>query len=231
MLERAQREARQAAQLAAQQQGAFSQEQIKKLNDEVNTLSEKLAEAHAKSERAKSMAQQTKAGHVYIISNIGSFGENIYKIGMTRRLDPYDRIDELSSASVPFFFDAHAVIYCDDAPALESELHKKFADKRVNLVNSRKEFFRVTLEEIKQEVKTKFPKAEFSTYPEAEEFRKTMALQNNNRFHSVVVEKSHVSVTDVPMSAQAQSKVSPNVPGSLVFGSPKDTSPAALNFD
>jgi hypothetical protein len=113
-------------------------------------LTEKLKLAEEKSQRALSMAQQTKSGQVYIISNIGSFGENVYKIGMTRRLEPHDRIRELGDASVPFEFDIHAMIYSDDAPALEHELHKKFITNQVNKINARKEFFKVQLKDIRK---------------------------------------------------------------------------------
>ena len=113
-----------------------------------------------------------RAGYVYIISNVGSFGENVYKIGMTRRLEPQDRIDELSDASVPFNFDVHAMIFTDDAPALEAALHNAFADKKVNLVNHRREFFNVTLDEIKKVVKDNYDKTvEFIETPDAEQFR------------------------------------------------------------
>lgn len=119
-----------------------------------------------------------RAGYVYVISNIGSFGENIYKIGMTRRLDPQDRVDELGDASVPFTFDVHAMIFSDDAPALENALHKAFDDKKVNLVNNRKEFFNVTLDEIKAEVKKHQEKMiEIKDIPEAEQFRETLMLR------------------------------------------------------
>ena len=96
-----------------------------------------------------------KAGYVYVISNIGSFGPNVYKIGMTRRLDPQDRVDELGDASVPFNFDVHAMIFSDDAPALEAALHRAFEDRKINMVNTRREFFNVTLDEIKEVVKKK----------------------------------------------------------------------------
>ena len=109
-----------------------------------------LAEAHAKTERARAMAEMTKSGYVYIISNIGSFGEEVVKIGLTRRLDPDDRVRELGDASVPFGFDTHAMIYSDEAPALENALHREFADRRINASNMRKEFFRVGLEESKR---------------------------------------------------------------------------------
>ena len=119
-----------------------------------------------------------RAGYVYIISNIGAFGENIYKIGMTRRLDPNDRIVELSGASVPFKFDIHAMIFSDDAPKLEAELHNHFADKKVNLVNSRKEFFNVSLEEIKQVVCQYHDKSvDFVEVPDAEQYRKSLMMK------------------------------------------------------
>lgn len=113
-----------------------------------------------------------RAGYVYIISNIGSFGKDVYKIGMTRRLDPQDRIDELGSASVPFNFDVHAMIFSDDAPALEAALHRAFEDKKVNMVNHRREFFHVTLDEIKDVIKKNFDKTvEFIDVPDAEQYR------------------------------------------------------------
>lgn len=123
------------------------------------------------------MAQQTKRGHVYVISNIGSFGENIYKIGMTRRLDPMDRIRELGDASVPFPFDVHAIIFSEDAPSLENELHKAFESKRVNLVNPRKEFFNVTLDEIEKIVHKNNASIEFTQLAEARDYRETNALK------------------------------------------------------
>lgn len=127
-------------------------EQASKYQEKIGALEEALIEAELKGQKALSMAQQTKRGHVYVISNIGSFGENIFKIGMTRRLDPQDRIDELGSASVPFLFDVHAMIHSDDAPAMENSLHVLFNEKRTNLVNKRKEFFNVSLDEIKKAV-------------------------------------------------------------------------------
>ncbi|RTK00129.1 DUF4041 domain-containing protein [Campylobacter jejuni] len=109
-----------------------------------------LKEAEERKQRAISMAQITKKGFIYIISNLGSFGENVYKIGMTRRLDPMDRVIELGDASVPFRFDVHAIIECDNAPQLEYDLHNFLSHKRVNAINLRKEFFRVSIEEIEQ---------------------------------------------------------------------------------
>lgn len=120
-----------------------------------------------------------KAGYVYIISNIGAFGENVYKIGMTRRLDPQERIDELGDASVPFKFDVHAMIFTDDAPKLENALHHAFENKKVNLVNQRREFFNVTLEEIKEVVKQNFDKTvEFIDTAEAEQYRVSMKMKS-----------------------------------------------------
>ncbi len=119
-----------------------------------------------------------KAGYVYIISNIGAFGENIYKIGMTRRLDPQERIDELSDASVPFNFDIHAMIFSDNAPALETALHKAFENKKLNMVNQRREFFNVTLDEIKAVVMKNFDKSvEFIEVPEAEQYRTSLKMK------------------------------------------------------
>ena len=118
--------------------------------DKIRELEEKLKALAADKENVLQREQNTRAGFVYIISNIGSFGENIFKIGMTRRLDPMERISELSSASVPFPFDVHALIFSEDAPALETLLHHHFQNNQVNKVNVRKEFFRVDLDEIKQ---------------------------------------------------------------------------------
>lgn len=119
-----------------------------------------------------------RAGYVYIISNIGAFGENVYKIGMTRRLEPQERIDELGDASVPFNFDVHAMIFSDDAPALETALHKAFEDRKLNMVNQRREFFNATLEEIKEVVKKNFDKTvEFIDVPDAEQYRISMRMK------------------------------------------------------
>lgn len=153
-----------------------SGEKLDKLQEKINDLNKQLAEAHEKSERAKSMAEQTKSGHVYVISNIGSFGENVYKIGMTRRLEPLDRVKELGDASVPFLFDVHAMIYSDNAPQLENSLHKVFDQKRLNLVNNRKEFFRVALNEIQEEVSKISPEAEFIETAEARQYRESQAI-------------------------------------------------------
>lgn len=126
-----------------------------------------------------------KAGYVYVISNIGAFGENIFKIGMTRRLDPQERIDELGDASVPFKFDIHAMIFSDNAPQLEAALHRAFENQKVNMINNRREFFKVTLKEIEEVVKINYDKSvDFIKIAPAEQFRESLKLKerltNNN---------------------------------------------------
>lgn len=121
-----------------------------------------------------------RAGYVYVISNVGSFGKDIYKIGMTRRLDPQDRVDELGDASVPFNFDVHAMIFSDDAPALESALHKAFEDRKVNMVNTRREFFNVSLDEIKKVIQDNYDKTvEFIDFPDAEQYRMSLKMKES----------------------------------------------------
>lgn len=154
---------------------------LEQLKAKMDMLEQELKEAHEKNQRAKSMAELTKAGHVYIISNIGSFGEKVYKIGMTRRLDPLDRVKELGDASVPFIFDVHAMIYSDDAPSLEKSLHKEFDERRLNLVNNRKEFFHVDLDTIEKEVYKIFPNAEFFVTAEAREYRESEAIRKQQQ--------------------------------------------------
>jgi len=137
-----------------------------------------LEEAHAASERARAMAEMTKSGYVYVISNVGSFGDDVVKIGLTRRLEPDDRVRELGDASVPFGFDTHAMIYSDEAPALEAALHREFADRRINMSNMRKEFFRVGLEEVEAAVTRLAPDASFFKDREAQEWHETLARRN-----------------------------------------------------
>jgi len=177
--EKAEREERQfeaalriAREEAAQAVGA-KQDQ---LSAQIQELEAKLAEAHANRERAISRAQQTRSGHVYVISNIGSFGESVFKVGMTRRLEPMDRIWELGDASVPFDFDVHAIIYSDDAPSLENKLHHLLEERRVNRVNRRKECFRVTIDEIAEAVTKHHGVVEFMKEQEAKEWRQTQAI-------------------------------------------------------
>lgn len=151
-----------------------------KLEAKIAELEARLLEAQTNKERAISLAQQTRAGHVYVISNIGSFGEGVYKIGMTRRLEPDDRIKELGDASVPFSFDVHARIRSKDAPKLEKDLHRRFADRRVNLVNERKEFFYITLDEVARAVTELHGEVEFTLAAEAAEYRQSVALRSKH---------------------------------------------------
>lgn len=145
--------------------------------DKIKELEEKLRKLEADKETVLEREANARAGFVYVISNIGSFGENIYKIGMTRRLEPMDRIKELSSASVPFEFDVHAMIFSDNAPELENILHKHFEKQSVNRVNLRKEFFRVSLDEIEKVVKENFNNTvSFTRVPVAEEYRQTLNI-------------------------------------------------------
>lgn len=144
------------------------------LEDQLNEISKALSDIDYRE------ANQ-KAGYVYIISNIGAFGPNVYKIGMTRRLDPQDRIDELGDASVPFNFDVHAMIFSDDAPALEAALHKAFEDRKLNMVNTRREFFDVSLDEIKSVIRKNFDKTvEFIDVPDAEQYRISLKMRENS---------------------------------------------------
>ena len=163
-------------------------EKYNKLKTQIEKLEQELKTAQEKKERAMSMAQQTKRGHVYIISNIGSFGENVYKIGMTRRLEPTDRVKELGDASVPFKFDIHAMIYSEEAPTLEKELHRAFDSKKVNMLNYRKEFFNVTLDEIENQMHKTGIDAEFTKLPAATEYRETLAIIN--KINSMETEKT-----------------------------------------
>lgn len=145
--------------------------------DKINDLEEKLKELQEKKKDVEARVANATAGYVYIISNIGSFGEDVYKIGMTRRLEPMDRIKELSSASVPFEFDVHAMIFSENAPELENTLHEKFRNNSVNKVNYRKEFFKVSLQEIEDVVKKEFNNTtEFTIVPVASEYRETKRI-------------------------------------------------------
>lgn len=150
--------------------------------DKIHELEEKLRALQEDKENVLQREQNTRAGFVYIISNVGSFGQRIYKIGMTRRLEPMDRIAELSSASVPFPFDVHAMIFSEDAPGLEAILHQYFDSKRVNKVNPRKEFFRVNLDDIKKVVlENHNATVKFIDAPEATEYRETLRLEAERR--------------------------------------------------
>jgi hypothetical protein len=151
-------------------------QQTAKLESLVARLENELKDAIDRKAKAIARAQLTKSGHVYVLSNIGTFGDDVYKIGMSRRLEPLERVAELGGASVPFPFDVHAMIYCEDAPALENKLHRKFAERRVNMINLRREFFRVSLDEIRAAVADCHGHVTFLTIPEAAQYRETVAL-------------------------------------------------------
>ena len=169
-----------ALELARHEMESAHGERLEKLKTQMSLLEEKLKEAEEKGRRAQSMAERTKSGHVYVISNIGSFGKDVYKIGLTRRLEPEVRVKELGDASVPFAFDIHAMMYSEDAPALENEFHKHFSSKQVNRVNPRKEFFGVSLYEIEKYAAANGLKTEFTKIAEAKEYRETMSILSAN---------------------------------------------------
>ena len=146
----------------------------------------KLQAAEEKNQRALSMAQQTRTGHVYVISNVGSFGEEVFKIGMTRRLEPKDRIRELGDASVPFEFDVHAMIFSDDAPSLEKTLHRHFLRRQMNKVNPRKEFFRLGISEIRAELESLGVETLWTMAAEAHEYRETIRIEQQIRENPVI---------------------------------------------
>ncbi len=157
-----------------------SESEISSLLDKKKIIEDQLSEIDKSIKDIDYREANAKAGYVYIISNIGAFGENIYKIGMTRRLDPMERVDELGDASVPFDFDVHAMIFSDNAPALEAALHNAFDDKKVNMVNKRREFFNVTLDEIENVVKKNYDKTvDFVRIPQAEQYRESLKMKAN----------------------------------------------------
>jgi hypothetical protein len=147
-------------------------------SEEVERLRARLAEAEEKSQRAMSRAQMTKSGHVYVISNVGAFGEGVFKIGMTRRLVPDERVRELGGASVPFPFDVHMMISSDDAPKLENALHRAFHRARINKMNPRKEFFKTDLDVVRKIVEQNHGQVEYVADAEALEYRQTLAMSD-----------------------------------------------------
>lgn len=202
--EKAQREAekeekllQQAMKKAKEEISKATVEERERFETQLAELQKQLEEAEEKNQRAISMAQQTKSGHVYVISNIGSFGENIYKIGMTRRLEPLDRVKELGDASVPFRFDVHAMIYSDNAPELENNLHKAFEKDRLNYVNRRREYFNLPLEEIEKVVNENHGEIEFIIEPEAKEFRESLVIREQMQS----IEKEVVLEHEFPTTA------------------------------
>lgn len=141
----------------------------------------KLAEIETAADDLEKRSANTRAGFVYVISNIGAFGDGVVKIGLTRRLDPMERVQELGGASVPFAFDVHGFVFSDDAVGLEGDLHDAFAHRRVNAVNLRREFFRATPQEVR-EVLAKLDRAKnvnfkYTEVPEALEYRQSLATR------------------------------------------------------
>lgn len=157
---------------------ADSDAETQKLRARILELQKQLSDVVVKKEEITNL-QNGKAGNVYIISNLGSFGKDVFKIGMTRRLDPQDRINELGSASVPFKFDVHSFIFSEDAVALEKKLHDTLNEKRLNKINLRKEFFKVDISELEELVSSIDPTAEFNKTMLAEEFHQSEELSNN----------------------------------------------------
>lgn len=151
-------------------------EELRKRLEEMTALVDKVEE---KKEEIINL-QNGKAGTVYVISNIGSFGDHVYKIGMTRRIDPQDRVNELGDASVPFPFDVHSFIFSEDAVALETALHHELDSRRVNKVNLRKEFFNVSIEELQQIVERVDPTAPFRVTALAEQYRQSISIAESN---------------------------------------------------
>lgn len=168
---------RKALEKAQEQVAAASAAERAEFEARLALLQEQLQAAEDKNQRAISMAQQTRAGHVYVISNIGSFGEEVFKIGMTRRLEPLDRVRELGDASVPFEFDVHAMIFSDDAPGLEKQLHRHFLREQVNKVNPRKEFFRIGLPAIRAELEQLGVETQWTMSAKALEFKETLRIE------------------------------------------------------
>lgn len=171
----------------AKKEAASASEKDKyNLSKKIKELQRRIDEIEER-KRAISQAMLTRSGHVYILSNVGSFGENIYKIGMTRRLDPMERVNELGDASVPFPFDVHALISTSDAPTLEAALHKHFGRRRINLENERKEFFRVSIDEIRSELEILKDQLGIKTdlrltlVAEAKQFRQSEAKRRYSR--------------------------------------------------
>lgn len=152
-----------------------SDTEMDKLKARILELQSQLSNVILKKEEIVNL-QNGKAGNVYIISNLGSFGENVFKIGMTRRLDPQDRVNELGSASVPFKFDVHSFIFSEDAVGLEKKLHDMLNNKRLNKVNLRKEFFKISIEELEELISSVDSTAEFNKTMLAEEFRQSLEM-------------------------------------------------------
>lgn len=179
-----------------EQLNSAKEEELNKLNARILELQSQLSDVVVKKEEISNLANG-KAGNVYIISNLGSFGENVFKVGMTRRLDPQERVNELGNASVPFKFDVHSFIFSDDAVDLEKKLHTMLNEKRVNKVNMRKEFFYTNVDELEELVNQIDPTAEFNKTMLAEDFRQSLSSDENysNDYH--VEEQGELSQSKV----------------------------------
>lgn len=165
------------AMLQAQLEGADSEQERVLCEKELASINEQLGEIENKQKEVDYREANAKAGYVYVVSNVGAFGEGIYKIGVTRRLEPMDRIDELSDASVPFDFDVHVLVFSDDAFALEAALHDHFDRLRINRVNSRKEFFKAAIDDIEATFIKHFSKpVDFVKLADAAEYRQSLKL-------------------------------------------------------
>lgn len=173
--------------------------QLESLDLKIAELEQLLSAAQLQKERALSMAQQTKSGHVYVISNIGSFGDDVFKIGMTRRLEPMDRVRELGDASVPFSFDVHALVYSDNAPELEYKIHRQLMERRLNLINNRREFFRVELDEVESIFSKAGHPLTLTRLAEAREYRESLAIRESQSRVGEEIESNPV-VDAVPLS-------------------------------
>jgi len=210
--ERAQREA-EAARIQAEKDEAQAEKALEKarveaahaegkeharMTQRILELEEALKTAQHKRERAKALGELTRAGYVYVLSNIGAFGEHVFKIGMTRRYDPMDRVKELSDAAVPFSFDVHAMVFSEDAPAVETAFHEHFAERNVNLLNLRKEFFRVSIEELQEFADERGLKIAFTKVPEAREYRETVARREANGEHPLIGKSDGHSIPTHP---------------------------------
>ena len=177
-LEKEQKHYQNALKKITEQLASASEEDRAAIEEKKRELEQQLSKIDQEFQAVDYREANQRAGYVYIISNIGAFGEDVYKIGMTRRLDPMDRVDELGDASVPFDFDVHAMIFSDDAPRLEAALHNAFADRKLNFVNQRREFFHVSLDEIKQVGKENYDRSvEFIDLAPAEQYRQSLLMK------------------------------------------------------
>ncbi len=201
--EAAEREAEKYEELLAKaREEAAANEQSDEYLEKIRELERRVQEAEANKERAISRAQMTRSGHVYVISNIGSFGHNVFKVGMTRRLEPTDRVRELGDASVPFPFDIHAMIFTEDAPGLETAIHHRINARRLNLVNLRREFFTITWEELVREAEAAAleigvnAEIRWTRLAEAEQYRQSVSERANTEQPLRFLEKKRLEKED-----------------------------------